>query len=321
MPLDRSATVVRSPFVSHRGEAPRTLLLDAEDAIRVRVLRRPDDDPALRDVLHAVVSSSYAYRPEVEALGDPLEAVAEGRTLWQSAENLDWTILVEGIDRTISHQVVRTRIGVTFAQQCTGERDCRHDDVLIPRAYARPGFGARLDDFVAGALDAKRRYASDVDAWISTHEARRGLPHASATFLLARWSLSSLAPWYAKRRDSLTQDWLMFRLAEAVRAAVVEASPWVRSAFRTTDPSASLYARAAAHGGVAFLFSPSGSEQDRAPWHPDSFPHGAASHWEVSSGPKIAPRLYVGRDLVAVGVEAVREALAEVDPSGVERVR
>jgi len=322
VPLDPSAPVVRSPFVSHRGEAPRTLLLDAEDAIRVSVLRRPDDDPSIRDVLAAFVSSTHAYRPPLVADPDrdPWDDVAGGRTLWQNAEILSWTLLVEGVDRNLSHQIVRTRVGVTFSQQCTGERDCRHDDVLIPRAYARPGFEARAVEFVRGTLDAKRRYADDVDAGISVQEARRGLPHSCATYLVANWALSSLALWYVRRADEMTQDWLMYRLAEAVRAAVVGASPWAASAVKAPPAASSWYSRNRESGSITHLFSPSGTPYDDHAWNPSTYEHGALSHRDVSSGPAVPPRLYVGEDLVAVGAESVREALAGVDPEGAARL-
>lgn len=317
MPSDLSVPVTPSPFVSHRGETPITLAIDAEDAIRVEVLRAPEVGArGFRALLSFAETSQSDWPPEVSDLEegrDVVEDVRDGRTLWQSAEILDWVVRISGVERILTHQLVRQRVGVTYSQQCTGDRDCRHEPVVVPRAYAREGFEDHRRDFVLGAISDKLRYSAAVDAGLCIGEARRCLPQCLGTFINVKWSLNALQEMYRKRRDSMTQDWLMYVLAGKIRDAVVAASPWMEGALREAPARGSYYERIKTCGHTAtHLWSPKGTPHDDYPWNPGTFQHGDLSHEELSSGPRAEPALFDGKVLMAVGVGEVRRAIARI---------
>lgn len=312
MPPNAAVPVTPSPFVSRRGEVPLTLVLDAERALTVEVLRAPD--VSSESGLSALVSfaeSSQADFPPLAAHGrDIPRDIAEGRVLWQSAEVVDWIVRLSGLERVMTHQLVRQRVGVTYSQQCTGDRDCRHETAVVPRAYARPGFEDRRRSYVEETLRAKLEYAADVDAGICIGEARRRLPQSLSTFLNVRWCVTSLVEMYKKRRDPMTQDWLMYVLAGKIRDAVVAESPWMENVLRPAPAKGSYYERIKRVGYTAtHLWSPAGTDHDDYEWNPETFEHGALSHEELSSGPEQPPELYLGAELLAAGLPDVAAAL------------
>lgn len=312
MPSNPSVPRTPSPFVSRRGEVPLTLVMDAERALTVEVLRAPD--VASEAGLSALVSfaeSSQADFPPLAAHGrDIPRDIAEGRVLWQSAEVVDWVVRLSGLERVMTHQLVRQRVGTTYSQQCTGDRDCRHEIAVIPRAYARPGFEARRESLLRETLRAKMEYSADVDAGICIGEARRRLPQNLATFINVRWCVTSLVEMFKKRRDPMTQDWLMYVLAGKVRDAIVEVSPWMENVLRPAPAAGSYYSRVKTVGYTAtHLWSPKGTDHDDYEWNPETFEHGDLSHEELSSGPEQPPELYEGEELLAVGLPDVVSVL------------
>ncbi len=318
MPSNLLVPIISSPFVSKRNEKTITLVLDAEDAIVVEVARRPDDNPGMESALetfgracHDDILPSPGW-PNTHGHGDPWGDVASGRALWQNAETLRWNIRISGVDRVLTHQLVRLRVGVTFSHQCTGDRDCRWDSLLLPRSIGE-GRGLAAYELVR----MKTMYSSLVDSGGSVQEARRFLPHCISSHIQMDTCLTTLAGWYRKRREHLTQDWLTYVLAGKIREAVVAASPWAASAFPEPTPKGSWYDRVKENGwSVSHLFSPKGTPYDNWDWNPGTFEHGEKSHEEVSSGPPREPILYVNEVCIASDKESVASALYEMALSG-----
>lgn len=286
MPRNDEKLPITSPFRSKLGLPPLTLFLDAEDAMRVTVLQKPEGEGMDR-VLTGFGRACHEDFPVEEADPRVWDDVVNGKALWQNAETLEWVFLIQGIDRITSHQLVRARVGVTFSQQCTGDRDCRFDTILVPRAYAQPRFSARRDAFIYDAHEAKVQYAYDVDAGMCVGEARRRLPQSLETFIYMKCNLMSLVNLLSRRDDPMSQDWLTMKLAQTLRAAACTASPWAISALQPrTRAEGSWYDKVKENGwSCTHLWSPKGTPYDNYEWNPKTFVHGVQSHEEVSSNP------------------------------------
>ena len=304
MPRNDSMPVITSPFESHKNEVPITLVLDAEDAIKVTVLERPDSSQDIRQVLSSFGRACHEFRPlkHVEENVNVWDDVASGKALWQNAEVLRWTVLVEGVDRIWTHQLVRQRIGITFSQQCTGDRDCRHDDIVIPRSYNQERWKTEQDPYIDAILASKKSYASAIDSGMCIVEARRILPQSSTSFIYMHVCLATLAALVRKRRDVMTQDWSTYVGMGKVRDAIVEASPWAAVALQDPRAAGSWYDKVKMNGwSCTHIWAPSG-DYDNWDWNPDTFIHGDQTHEQVSSGPPVEPRIYIGETLVATGL-------------------
>lgn len=298
MPLDFSAPLVAPPTALHLHETPTTAFVDLESAARVSVLVRPREEDASHYL--SFVRTCHREEPVESESGDCLDrlaAAAGGSTLRQASEILQFYLRIEGVTRSLTHQLVRARIGWTFSETCTGDRDWRHARVLVPRALMRDS-GA-LESYVSAALEAKRAYASALDSGMPTTVARYSLPHGIETYLHAWTNLSALSSWYAARTCTMTQGWEMVLLAEAVKIAVVSSSPWASPAFSCPCDSGKCWYHSARKTALEHVnyYRPD-EAHDRFLWNPVSFLyHGTP--YEVQSGAvPFQTRTYRGKERI-----------------------
>ena len=167
-----------------------------------------------------------------------LQDVLNFRALPTPMECLGFTFKISGIDvQTVTH-LIRHRAG-SFAAQCTGDRDLRHDNALVPEAIEN----CRKDgeDFYFRYLDivkqAKVLYSDMVDSKIvSMMDARVILPKCMETFYIARFNLKDLIGFIKQRQDVQIQPEVDNILATRIARAVCEAIPEVSTCLDFNKP-------------------------------------------------------------------------------------
>lgn len=311
----------------HPFEEPITRFEDIEEAkkVTVRAAPREEDARALLDPALTCHSTEPLTDTEMDIRGwNTLAALGEaarGSTLWQVAECLHYSLRLEGLTRICSHQLVRARIGVTFSETCTGDHDWRHGTFLVPRPWMRNE--RFLEMQLNHMLGSKQMYAADVDGVLNTNVvvdsapgivtwerveetfatgspniARYTLHPDLKVFVHMRASLSMIAEWYKKRCCTQTQAWEMVVLAEKVKAAIIEASPWAAPAFsKPCDSGQCWYLKAFKTPlAMANYYRPDETHAKHMPdWNPSSFVHPDRTAYEMSSGPvPFATREYKG---------------------------
>ncbi len=309
MPRNDEVEIIERPFVSRIGQMPITRVIDMENALSVDLLHRPDEaseGAALAAFTKACHSSRVPDSTDLNMMQAPLEDVVAGAALWQSQEILHWTFIVRNCTRMLTHQLVRARVGITFSQQCFGDHDARHADILVPRCFN----SRQRQAFIAHSIEAKMLYASMVDAGICIQEARYLLPHSVATFICVHASLNALADMYSKRVCTMTQPWETTEFAHKMKASIVESSPWAAPIFRSQCESKSCFFHRAKKVGHAItqLWAPDEIHDD-FDWNPKSFEHGPLTHAQTSSGPdEVDVQHYVGEMPVSFLAYSKKEA-------------
>lgn len=202
----------------HWDAMPRTRFLDLTEACTVKVLKAPSEED-LRAAAQAV-GACHLDAPREQEWSPELMKGA----LWNRQEELHWTLLLTGVSRFFTHQLVRARVGVTFSQQCTGDRDCRDDDVLVPRVLRGP----LLRRYVHFALLQKTLYADLLDSrQVTPYEARFSLPSGASSFIYVHLNLAALLNLYRSRRCPQTQSHEQLVFTVKLREALLVASPWL----------------------------------------------------------------------------------------------
>jgi len=168
MPNDPNVKINEKPADVLRGEIPRTTFVDALDAIKVTLIHGPSPD--LNLVGHAFQRATWNHEPYLpgkntdddKKIANALHILAfENKGLPLSLELYDFVFCVSGISRVITHQIVRNRIGATYSQQASGDKDWRHHRVLVPRSiYHESRAWSRFRQHI---LDAKMLYADMLD--------------------------------------------------------------------------------------------------------------------------------------------------------------
>jgi thymidylate synthase ThyX len=234
MPHDSSIPIHEKPADVLRGEVPQTTFVDYFDAIQVSLIHWPDHKTDL--VGHAFQRATWGTEPYLPGndqsqdheLEQNLKILAfEGKGLPLSLELYDFVFCVHGISRIVTHQIVRNRIGATYSQQASGDKDWRHHRALVPRSiFHEKKLWPKFRDEV---LRAKMLYAEMLDSMeIPILDARRVLPHCLETYIYVKFNLVTLISFIRKRDCVQTQEPEMVIVARRMREAVLSRFPHLK---------------------------------------------------------------------------------------------
>lgn len=230
MPVNNELPVLRTPYINRKGEAPLTrfLVLD-EEASQVEI-----QSVSIPPNLNEFVEACHKARPdEASRFEDVLTSIGKGQSLWQCMEAIRFHVKVTNASRIMTHQLVRARVGVTFSQQCTGDVDSRHTDVVMPSPYLRDGRLGLQEGFLETACRAKVEYVKAVDEYgLSIQEARYLLPMGLTSFIYMDICLGALAELFKKRSCTQTQTWEMIVFTDNLLIQIAAKAPWALPLFK-----------------------------------------------------------------------------------------
>jgi thymidylate synthase (FAD) len=217
------------------GQKPLTCFKDYRNSIKVDLIKYDNRDTMLQgtyDFVKATWSEDgrESERATKEEMDEALSAMLSGKALGLGLETVSFIFRISGITRLDTHQIVRQRIGVTFSQQCTGDRMLHHNDVLVEESIANQP--VHLKNFVDATLQTKNTYAGMIDSQaISIQAARSLLPHNLETFIFMKIDLSTLLFFHSKRIDDGSQTWQMNVISQQMADAVCEVYPELKDVF------------------------------------------------------------------------------------------
>ena len=228
MPQNLKLRPVILPMRLKFGEKPQTEIMNNLKALRVELIDHPTREQMLNvawqmckatwsdgpdDVNYRLNTStlkSFAERydlgllpsirePDLAEISGNLEDVLNFRALPTPMETMGFTFKISGLSTQEVTHLIRHRAG-SFAAQCTGDRDLRHDHFVIPESIQNsPEFKERYNKLVK---DAVQLYADMTDSKkVSMMDARYILPKSHATFYIARFNLKDLLGLIYQRQD------------------------------------------------------------------------------------------------------------------------
>ena len=247
MPHDPEIPIKKKPADVLRRETPLTAFVDYLDAVKVSLIHWPDHMTDL--VGHAFQQATWGtspYLPGQDKTRDSeietdLKILAfEGKGLPLSLELYDFVFCIDGISRIVTHQIVRNRIGATYSQQASGDKDWRHHRALVPRSiYHQEDLWLKFRDQV---LQAKMLYAEMLDTMeVPILDARRVLPHCLETYIYVKFNLVTLISFIQKRDCVQTQEPEMVIVARRMRDAVLSKFPNLADKLRSRCSTGQCY--------------------------------------------------------------------------------
>lgn len=140
-------------------------------------------------------------------------------TIKSSLEFVDYTIMITGVSRAFTHQLVRHRVGISFAQQSQRVTNMKDFDYIIPTE-------------VKNSLEYKKAMAATNESYkellnlgIKPESARGILPTNITTNILMKINLRSLSDMMSQRLCNRAQE--EFRLVmESIKREVMMLHPW-----------------------------------------------------------------------------------------------
>lgn len=217
------------------GQTPLTKFKDYRKNIKVDLIKYDDRESMLKgtfDFAKATWSEDgkESERATEEEMKDALHQMLSGKALGLGLETVNFIFRIGGISRIDTHQIVRQRIGVTFSQQCSGDRMLHHNDVLVEESIAKDP--VQLDAFLKATLACKQSYADMIDTEnISIQAARSILPHDLETFIFMSTNLMTLLFFHQKRIDDGSQTWQINNIAQQMADEVCKVYPELTEVF------------------------------------------------------------------------------------------
>lgn len=235
MPHNEKLVPKKHAFRVLFGQKPLTRFKDYRKSIQVEMLYAPPRElimPAVYDFVKATWSEDgrEASRSTPDEMLRAFATMLEGKALGLGLETIDFIFRIGGITRIDTHQIVRQRVGITYSQQCTGDRMLHHNDVLVEESIAKDPVAA--EDFIRATLGAKSCYANMIDTnEVSIQAARSILPHNLETFIFTKINLVTLLFFFQKRIDDGSQTWQINVIAQQMADEVCKVYPEMKEVF------------------------------------------------------------------------------------------
>ena len=232
MPINNDLKQVTLPMELKFDQVPVTNYINNLESLNIELIDGPTREQAQK-IAWNMTKATWADTPSETSFENAtheeaslnLQDVLNFRALPTPMECLGFTFKISGIDtQTVTH-LIRHRAG-SFAAQCTGDRDLRNDNVLVPESVENSDFHQR---FIEVASAAKQLYSDMVDSRVvSLMDARVILPKSLETFYVARFNLKDLIGFIRQRQDVQIQpevdNIIATRIAKIVCTAIPEVS-------------------------------------------------------------------------------------------------
>ncbi len=141
-------------------------------------------------------------------------------------EHINFTFGIGNVTRTLTHQLVRHRIGVAFDQQSQRYVKYKHPDVTVPKSISDdPELAAKFTSHIQDGFDL---YKDLVDHKVPAEDARFVFPNATRTNLIMTVNLRELIHMCDLRLCTLAQ-WEIQVLFREIKREVRQASPFLAS--------------------------------------------------------------------------------------------
>ena len=241
MPLNKSLTPVTLPMELKFDQAPQTTISNNLRALGLELVDHPTRSQALNVAWQYVKATWADHHDEtnpsttsMQELSQNLEDVLNFRALPTPMECLGFTFKLSGLSFQEVTHIIRHRAG-SFAAQCTGDRDLRDDDAVIPEAVENsPEFLRRYMDIVR---DSKQLYADMTDSKdVSMMDARMILPKCMTSFYLMRMNLKDLLGFIRQRQDRQIQPAADNILAAYMARELIRVLPEASTAINFDKP-------------------------------------------------------------------------------------
>lgn len=241
MPINNDLTPITLPMDLKFGKEPETNFENNLNALKVELVDAPTSDQA-RSVAWHYVKATWADTPSEIDPSQASEAlrsknlldVLQFRALPTPMECLGFTFRLSGLSFQEVTHIIRHRAG-SFAAQCTGDRDLRDDDAVIPESVENsPEFLERYKKLV---LESKQLYADMTDSKVvSMMDARMILPKAMTSFYYMRLNLKDLIGFVKQRQDRQIQPAADNILAARMAIEACKAVPELTQVFNFNKP-------------------------------------------------------------------------------------
>jgi len=287
-----------------KREIPKTMFLDEENNIKVTMMSCPDPVQAKRMFVNTCYGhsnpNSFDNMSEL-AQENALNTVVSEGTLPKGLEMLGkFVFLIENISLTITHCLVRHRF-FTILQRSTAVDDLRHENFVMPRAFARD------EEFYTKVKRwywlGKQLFCDAVDnKEISVQNARLFIPKNNCNHMFIGCDLKSLREAYGQRACTCEEPIQCNIIFNKMKDLVCEKFHYLKDYFVSNCESGRcLHSKSGSECNIVFKrnelhkkFLPSDYDPDKS----DRVLHDKTRD-EMNKGPEIETEFFIGPSKVS----------------------
>ena len=219
------------------GEEPKTSFLHALDAVNVTMLDCPTNEDLMR-YIPEFASGTWEDKPKYDFTDEEREQVIKdlfaGYILPTALETIKMTFLVEGLDLVDVCHLIRHRT-LSFSAQGTGDRDLRHDDILVkPSLLGNEKYADRFERLM---YDAKQLYADITDdPDMPILDARTFMPRCTSNYYYVSGDLKAIMAFVGQRKDESIEPETINIIAIKLWTEVVKRFPALKNKIDLRSP-------------------------------------------------------------------------------------
>lgn len=213
-PLPRAGSQILVRLIDPIGEQARLILPKIYVACRTCYSERSPHDLWTEAATRRV--------PEKKMVSLVERVIESGHT--STLEHVNFTFLIEGVSRTLTHQLVRHRVGTAFEQQSQRYVKYKHPVFVTPNSVQRLDPAREIAE--AAIDDSRRAYDALVALGVPAEDARFYFLNAITSSLVFSVNLRQLIHMMGLRLCTMAQ-WEIRRLHVLMRKEVVAVAPWL----------------------------------------------------------------------------------------------
>ena len=270
MPENKDIPKVRLPMKLRFEEEANTNFLTENEAIKITMINHPP--PNYKEICYQMIMSTWEDKPIREATQHEIDKTFKEliafKTLPNSMEMLQFTFLIEGLTHIEISHMLRHRTFSSIHALCSGDRDLRNDDVLIPGSIQNSKFKLEYMDL---SHKCKQLYAKMVDSKeISLMDARYILTRNHPYYYYFTMNLKDAMNFINQRKCTQIQPYTDNLIAKGIYDNIVFIIPEVADVISLKCDGRCHYIKTANGGKSTNLYLPD-KAHDIFDWNPDNF--------------------------------------------------
>lgn len=218
------------------GEKPKTKFINNLDAVDVKLINCPDVYE-LMSYIPEFTSGTWEDKPKTDfAVEEREKAIVDlfdGYLLPTALETIKITFIVKGIDLADVCHLIRHRT-MSFSASGTGDRDMRHDDVLIKPSI----IGSEYEERYKKLLEDSKQLYSDVmdDPDMPILDARTFMPRCTDNYYYVSTDMKGIFSFIKQRKDESIEPESMNVFALKLWLEVCKKFPMLKNHIDLSSP-------------------------------------------------------------------------------------